>query len=488
MNKTFIFLLSTLLFCSVNSKEQNWLTKGNALTANGALGTTSNFSILFKTNNSERGRITNKGLWGFGTKSPDSKVHINSASGQNVFRAQVNGSTKLLVDNQGGVSIGSGITPPVNGLFVLGNTGIGTSSPDNTLHVFKGSAGNVTGYVNAPLIVENSTHTYINILAPDENETGILFGNPTNNLSGGIIYNSVGTLNGFQFRTNGNQTKMILSDKGNLGIGIDPTFYKLKINNKIGEGGFAIGLDGTADTWELVNEADFALVFNFQIKGRFSAADGTYSTVSDERLKTNIKPMDTMLSKIMQLKPSSYQFKNTTDKQVYNGFIAQDVMKLFPGMVAHTVNPERNWDVYTMNYSQFGVLAIKGIQELAPVIEEQKEKIASLEERLTKLESVIASLTETKNVNISDANTNASLEQNKPNPFNNNTIIRYNISKGATGKINIYNQTGKIVKTVDANESGQLNLSAQNLIAGTYTYSLMINGKIISSKQMIVIK
>jgi len=38
---------------------------GNALTSNGTLGTTTNFSVLFKTNNSERGRITNNGLWGF---------------------------------------------------------------------------------------------------------------------------------------------------------------------------------------------------------------------------------------------------------------------------------------------------------------------------------------------------------------------------------------------------------------------------------------
>ena len=117
-----VFLLS--LLASFNLTAQNWLTAGNALGANGTLGTTTNFSVLFKSNNSERGRLTNSGLWGFGTTAPNSKVHINSAAGVNAFRAQVNGSTKLLVHSGGGVSVGSSSTPPANGLYVSGNTGI----------------------------------------------------------------------------------------------------------------------------------------------------------------------------------------------------------------------------------------------------------------------------------------------------------------------------------------------------------------------------
>src|SRR5258706_3591829 len=137
MKKTLlVFLFSPLLLGSFNLMAQNWVNGGNALTANGTLGTTTNFSVLFKTNNSERGRITNSGLWGFGTTAPNSKVHINSATGQDPLRVQVNGVTKLLVHSVGGVSIGSFTTPPANGLFVSGNTGIGTATPENKLHVF----------------------------------------------------------------------------------------------------------------------------------------------------------------------------------------------------------------------------------------------------------------------------------------------------------------------------------------------------------------
>src|SRR5215212_4140806 len=120
----------------------------------GTLGTTTNFSLLFKSDNVERGRITNAGLWGIGTSSPNSKVHINSASGQSPLGVQVNGSTKFLVNSSGGVSVGSSTSAPTNGLFVAGNVGIGIATPKNKLHIFNGSAGAVTGFPFASLIVE----------------------------------------------------------------------------------------------------------------------------------------------------------------------------------------------------------------------------------------------------------------------------------------------------------------------------------------------
>ena len=66
-----------------------------------------------------------------------------------------------------------------NGLIVKegGNVGIGSNtSPDNTLHVYKGSAGTVDGNANAPLVVENSGDTNIHLLSPNTSDQFILFG------------------------------------------------------------------------------------------------------------------------------------------------------------------------------------------------------------------------------------------------------------------------------------------------------------------------
>ena len=67
----------------------------------------------------------------------------------------------------------------------------------------------------------------------------------------------------------------------------------------------------------------------------------------------------------------------------------------------HNVDPARKLEVYTMNYSGFGVLAIKGVQELQAIVEEQKEKIATLEERINKLETALAAITANNNANTS---------------------------------------------------------------------------------------
>lgn len=502
----FVFLLNLFLLNTFNVKAQNWLNGGNTLTANGTLGTNTNFSLLFKTNNTERGRVSKTGLWGFGTASPNAKVHINAATGQVPFRVENNGFTTLLVNN--GVTIGTNATPPSNGLFVLGNTGLGTATPENRLHVFNGSAG-VTAFPLAPLIVESSTHNYINILAPDDFETGILFEKPNfgrldGNSHGGIIYNSANNPEGFDFRTRGNITRMILDRFGSLGINTDPGNFMLKIKSLTK--GLGLANDETPEIWEIVGNGELQLYIDDKLKGRFDPISGFYASVSDERLKINIKPMSAMLQKIMQLKPSTYQFRDATNKQEYNGFIAQEVMKLFPAMVAHSVNPKRNLDVYTMDYSQFGVLAIKGIQELQPIIEEQKEKIArlensfklkeaayqlkinTLEDRLAKLEATVATITANKNGNISKIITNAFLEQNQPNPFNKNTTIRYRIPQDSKGQINIYDQTGKLIKAITANESGQSELNGYDLTAGIYIYTLIINGKAALSKQMVITK
>jgi hypothetical protein len=98
-----------------------------------------------------------------------------------------------------------------------GNLGIGTSIPEARLHIWKGNAGVVTANSNASIVAEDSTNSYIQVLAPDASEKGMLFGSPaTAGISGAVIVNS---LSDMQFRTGGNNTNMTLKAGGRLGIG-----------------------------------------------------------------------------------------------------------------------------------------------------------------------------------------------------------------------------------------------------------------------------
>ena len=100
-----------------------------------------------------------------------------------------------------------------------GDVGIGTTSPDQKLHVHKASAGTVSSNSNAIITAENNANGYIHLLVPDANESGVLFGNPSSSVNGAIVYNNSGTSNGLQFRTSGNSTKMVIDSIGNVGIG-----------------------------------------------------------------------------------------------------------------------------------------------------------------------------------------------------------------------------------------------------------------------------
>jgi len=83
---------------------------------------------------------------------------------------------------------------------------------------------------------------------------------------------------------------------------------------------------------------------------------------------------------------------------------------------------------------------------------------------------------------------NHTREKNQPNPFNQTTLIRYKIPVGANAQINIYDAAGAMVKTMRAPENGQAQINAGELKAGTYTYALIIDGKPLVSKKMVMLR
>jgi len=136
---------------------------------------------------------------------------------------------------------------------------------------------------------------------------------------------------------------------------------------------------------------------------------------------------------------------------------------------------------------------IKGMQQQQQIIEDQNKKIESL----TQLVNSLATNKQTKNIQTeSNAKSVAilsdiSLEQNAPNPFNQITVIKYYLpSNVGNASISITDMNGKIVKNIPVitKGSGQLALQAGLLTAGTYNYSLIINGRPVDTKKMILIQ
>lgn len=79
------------------------------------------------------------------------------------------------------------------------------------------------------------------------------------------------------------------------------------------------------------------------------------------------------------------------------------------------------------------------------------------------------------------------LNQNVPNPFAEQTTITYNIPQNSGfAQIIFYNHLGQLIKVVDIKTKGkgQLNVFANDLTNGIYSYSLIIDGKIHDTKKM----
>jgi hypothetical protein len=247
-------------------------------------------------------------------------------------------------------------------------------------------------------------------------------------------------------------------------------------------------------------------------------------TSSDSRFKSNITDIEQPLDKLLDLQGVAYDYNDKIrmdalidrqgkpesdnsgeepsekelqsmadmkeweaiqlEKQHKMGFIAQEVQKIFPDLVKE---------------DDLGYLAIDYIG-LVPVIVEaikaQNTKIEELESRLTQLEknektkvTPVNNTETTPGMNDKEQSHNTFLYQNTPNPFTNNTEIRYFLPADShNALLYIYNLQGQQVKVFALSQQGlgSVIIQGSELTPGTYIYSLYSNGKELDSKRMIL--
>ncbi len=142
--------------------------------------------------------------------------------------------------------------------------------------------------------------------------------------------------------------------------------------------------------WTISHPGSENLDFHYGASGAFKAyvrqTDGAWVQSSDIRLKEQIKPVESVLEKVSQLKISRYFYKtDTLHANQQMGLIAQEVLPLFPEFVT------QNGQYYGINYGGLSVVAIKAIQEL-------KEENAALKDSVKKLQLLVEKMLEAKAV------------------------------------------------------------------------------------------
>lgn len=234
-------------------------------------------------------------------------------------------------------------------------------------------------------------------------------------------------------------------------------------------------------------------------------ATGTI-TSSDKNLKQNIQEFNYGLETIKKIRPVTYQYNGRariTSERNHVGVIAQDLQEVAPFMVFPYTHKEFDDDNYEISSEDFlavdekpiQYMLVNAIKEQQEIIEAQSETIELMEERITRLEKIlINSVGNVEVINsasqIVELSSQGELKQNQPNPFSEETVIQYSLPANVNqATMVITDKNGAVVKRValDASmQKGQLIIRARELTAGVYNYSLLVDGSIFSTKQMVL--
>lgn len=253
----------------------------------------------------------------------------------------------------------------------------------------------------------------------------------------------------------------------------------------------------------LTSPANYAGYFNGDVY-----VNGAFGFASDLALKQNIDTISNALATINLLKPKTFDYKLTQypsmslPQGLQYGLIAQDVQTVIPALVTNNINPAKFdslGNVITpavnfkgLEYTQLIPILIRAVQQLT----EQNKKQDSLIQVLTQNVASCCSNSDVRttgiignqvNIELSDKNVIV-LNQNVPNPFAESTIITYNIPVDFKVAQIIFNtMDGRIIKAVDVNQKGkgQINVYANDLTNGLYSYYLIVDGKVIDTKKLI---
>jgi len=266
-----------------------------------------------------------------------------------------------------------------------------------------------------------------------------------------------------------------------------------------------------------------------EINGSAYAGSGGVWTPSDKRFKKNIVDLKDAMSIIKNLHPVKYEYrddiffpqqKGDTSKPVRMafsegnqiGFLAQELEQYVPQAVM-----TRGDGYKAVNYNHLFGLLVQGMKEQQQSDELKTAKIAQLEtdlsthkaanetlsnqlntinDKLAQMDLALSQCCNAYNQSSKVSSDKAStdlprLEQNSPNPFSDNTVVKYFIPENTvSAKIVITSGQGIEVMSyiIKQKGNGSIVVSGNTLQIGSYNCTLVIDGKSVYVKKMILIK
>lgn len=279
--------------------------------------------------------------------------------------------------------------------------------------------------------------------------------------------------------------------------------------------------DGTAGTYYGIHaEAPTSIATSYA--GYFTGnvfVNGTtsgvgYLVASDQKFKKDIVTVKNGLEIIKNINATKYNYDKESFKMMnfpetsQYGFIAQNLEKYAPELVAeqtmaaqydregNKTSDEVNFKA--VNYIQMIPLLTSAVQELD---KNATDKSKALEAELADLKSKYNQLNDLINdlcnngCDIFKTPTTGSIKpasllfQNVPNPFTKSTVINYSIAEGAQkAEMLLSDMNGQPLQKIslELTKQGTVSIPSDNLTVGTFTYSLIVDGKLIDTKKMML--
>ncbi|MFA0960748.1 tail fiber domain-containing protein [Roseivirga sp. BDSF3-8] len=481
-------------------------------------------------------------------RSPILRIRSNSAPSPAILETNasgVSGFFESIIDPWVGVRIRVDenrpfdiLTNDISRVTVTGtgNVGIGTRNPLNKLQV---QGGNVSQVSSGSLGDPNSKWSALGAPPSAFPTGGDYFGLFHNweqqNFVTGLLDNGtkkdgliawqdqtsssttsgtrlrIGFIKGFGTGTSNPATfseKMTILANGNVGINLTNPFSPLDVDGDIrSRTGLRVGsveefTDGGANTF--ASNATIRPTGTFQDLGTSTDRwDFVYCVTlnesSDKRLKKDIKKSEYGLDHIMQIRPVSYKLRDKGNSaKVELGFIAQELYKIIPEVVSNPateVHMDENGNEVVGNPDgMMGISYTRMIPVLVQAIQDLKAENDELRAIVENSRSASEADTEGEENNRSGIADPAGalvprLLQNRPNPFNTETVIEYELPQNVNSAIlYIYDMNGRQIRKVDLRDrgKGEFTLDGSVLRAGMYLYSLIADGKEVDTKRMIL--
>lgn len=313
----------------------------------------------------------NLGYVGIGTSTPASGLELKSAAGY--------GSSVALSNTGGGLKWN--LTSWIDGTFRLVKTS-GTTFSAMVVEPVDGHVGIGTSAPDQKLSVHASTGiSYIRVSDGTSGTTSGLRMGMSGSGNAYIINDE--TAKSLSLGTNGTSQIRIL-DTGRVGINELTPDMMLHIKQDISNRALRIEHDSATDFWDNgigVTTKNYKFYYNNVFRADISSVDGSYTQSSDSRLKHNLEYMDSVLEKVNQLKPATYQYTDNDPQsaQRSTGFVAQDVEGVFPNLVRELDDGYKG-----VVYDGFAVISIKAIQEL-------NTKMATMQREIDDLKKIVES-------------------------------------------------------------------------------------------------